>query len=108
MKKSLRLLFASVVVIGGMATVSFGQTEDNNKPKSINERQQIQRERIRDGAKEGDLNKNELKRLAKDQAQIRQLERKARADGEVSHRERGRIQHELNQSSRHIRRARNN
>ena len=108
MKKSLRLLFASLIVIGGMAVVSFGQTEHNNKPKGINERQQNQRERIKDGVTEGDLNKNELKRLAKDQAQIRQLERKARADGEVTLRERGRIQRELNQSSRHIHRARNN
>ncbi|HRH42492.1 MAG TPA: hypothetical protein PKY82_12770 [Pyrinomonadaceae bacterium] len=108
MKKSLGLIFASLVVVGGTALVSFGQQENNHKPPTINEREHNQRERIKDGVQDGDISKPELKRLAKEQAQIRQMERRARSDGDVTARERARLQRELSQSSRHIRRASRN
>lgn len=107
MKKSLRLIFASFLVIGGMTAVSFAQ-EGENKPPNINERQQNQRERIKDGVQDGDIKKKELARLAREQQQIRQQERRFKSDGEFTRVERARVQRNLNQSSRHIRRAKNN
>ena len=108
MKKSLRLIFASFIIVGGTAVVSFAQEANNHRPPGINERQHNQQKRIKDGVQDGDINRQELKNLEKEQARIRQMERRARSDGDVTLRERGRIQHELSQSSRHIRRASRN
>ncbi len=107
MKKSLRLIFASLFAILGLSVISFAQ-EGENKPPNINERQQNQRERIKDGVQDGDIKKKELARLAKEQAHIRQQERRFRSDGEFTRIERARVQRNLNQSSRHIRRASRN
>ncbi len=104
MNKSLRLIFASLFAILGLSVVSFAQ-EGENKPPSINERQQNQRERIKDGVQDGDIKKKELARLAKEQAGIRQQERRFKSDGEFTKVERAKVQRNLNQSSRHIRRA---
>lgn len=109
MRKSLRLIFAALVVIGGLSIVSFAQEGDNNKPKRINERQQNQRNRIKDGVQDNELTRREFGRLAREQANIRQMERRLRNSGdEFTRIERARVQRQLNQSSRHIRRAKNN
>lgn len=108
MRTSLRLFFAALIVIGGMAVVSFGQESENNKPKGINERQENQKDRIKDGVQDRELSKREFGRLAREQFQIRQQERRFRSDGTFTPVERLRVQRNLNQSSRHIRRAKNN
>ena len=109
MRKSLRLFFAALIVIGGMAVVSFAQEGGDNKPKGINDRQENQKDRIKDGVQDGDLNKREFGRLAKEQFQIRRQERRFRESGDkFTPIERLRVQRNLNQSSRHIRRAKNN
>ncbi len=70
---------------------------------SINERQQNQRERIAGGIRSGELTARETGRLAREQAQVYRMERRLRASGdEFTRRERLRVQHQLNQSSRHI------
>jgi hypothetical protein len=107
-KKSLRLVFASFVIIGGTAVVNFAQGGEHHKPKSINERQEQQRERIRDGVQDGDIGKRELGRLAREQGQIRRQERVFRSDGDFTRGERARVQRNLNQANRHIRRASRN
>lgn len=108
MRKSLRLIFVSLFAILGLSIVSFAQEGDNNKPKNINERQQNQRDRIKDGVQDDELNRRETARLAREQAEIRRQERRFRSDGEFTRVERARVQRNLNQSSRHIRRAKNN
>jgi hypothetical protein len=107
MKKSLRLIFASFILTSATAVVSFAQ-EGNQHPKSINERQQNQHHAIKDGVQDGDINHRELAGLAKEQHQIRRQERVFRSDGDFTLRERARVQHQLNQSAHHIRRAKNN
>lgn len=105
---SLRTFFASLIVIGGIAAVSFAQ-EGEHKPRGINDRQQNQKSRIKDGVQDGDINNRELGRLVKEQSQINRLERRLRNSGdEFTKKERARVQHQLNQSNRHIRRSSRN
>ncbi len=104
MKKSFRLFFASVFAVLAFSAVSFAQ-EGDKKPPSINDRQENQRDRIKEGVQEGDINKREAKRLAEQQAEIRRQERRFKSDGEFTKVERARVQRNLSQSSRSIRRA---
>jgi hypothetical protein len=67
-------------------------------------RQQNQRERIADGVQSGELTARETRRLAAGQVHLNRVERRAKADGVVTQRERARLQHEANQQSRRIHR----
>ncbi len=81
---------------------------DRNNNNSINERQGNQRDRITQGVGSGELTRGETRRLVGEQREIREQEREARSDGNYTRLERAEIQQELNQSSRHIRRTKNN
>lgn len=61
-----------------------------------------QADRIRQGVRSGELTRPEARRLRDGQADLRRHERWARADGEVSRRERAALQHEANQQNRRI------
>jgi hypothetical protein len=70
---------------------------------NLNARQHEQQQRIRAGLRSGELTRLEAARLQAEQARIRAAEARARRSGGVfTARERARIQHELNQASRHI------
>lgn len=90
----------------GVLALTFFITIDSaaqRRPNGINQRQQNQRQRIAQGVGSGELTARETARLAREQVQIQRLENRFRASGDgLSLRERVRLQHELNQSSRHI------
>ena len=65
-------------------------------------RQQHQRERIVNGVQNGELTARETRRLAAGQVHLNRVERRAKADGVVTGRERAHMQHEANQQSRRI------
>ena len=67
-------------------------------------RQQHQRERIVNGVQNGELTARETRRLAAGQVHLDRVERRAKADGVVTGRERAHMQHEANQQSRRIHR----
>ena len=67
-------------------------------------RQQHQRERIVNGVQNGELTARETRRLAAGQVHLNRVERRAKADGVVTARERVHMQHEANQQSRRIHR----
>ena len=67
-------------------------------------RQQHQRERIVNGVQYGKLTARETRRLAAGQVHLNRVERRAKADGVVTGRERAHMQHEANQQSRRIHR----
>jgi hypothetical protein len=67
-------------------------------------RQQHQRERIVNGVQSGELTMRETRRLAAGQVHLNRVERRAKADGVVTSRERAHMQHEANQQSRRIHR----
>jgi hypothetical protein len=77
--------------------------QDRIPNNSINERQQNQRERIRQGVRSGELTGVEAAKLQRQEAQIRLNEARARqSGGEFTPRERARIQRQLNHASRNI------
>lgn len=68
----------------------------------LDQREQNQKERIVQGVRSGELTRAETRRLVAGQANLRRLEARAKSDGEVTARERVRLQREANQQSRRI------
>lgn len=100
MRTILTISFGVLVCLAFAVSDASAQRRGN-----INERQQNQRERIASGVRSGELTARETARLAREQAHIYRMESRFRRSGdEFTNRERYRIQRELNQSSRHIRR----
>ena len=107
MRMTKRSLFAAAALacalVGPLATEAAAQSPRCRKPRPVNARQNQQERRITQGVRSGELTRREAGRLAAEQARIDVLEARARqSGGEVTARERARLQHELNQSSRHI------
>jgi uncharacterized protein YdeI (BOF family) len=77
--------------------------QDRNPNNGVNERQQNQRDRIRQGVQSGELTGVEAARLRRQEAQIRLNEARARqSGGEFTPQERARIQRQLDRESRRI------
>jgi len=101
MKRITTLILASLIIALGFSADAFAQTK--SRPRSVNNREQRQQNRIVRGVKSGELTARETYRLGRKQYQIRRLESRFRRSGNgLSNRERYRLQRELNQSSRHI------
>jgi hypothetical protein len=94
---SLALLVASVLGVAGLS-----QAEAGVRDPGVNQRQQNQHQRIKQGVRSGELTRRETGRLAEEQRDIRQLERAYKSDGELTRAERADLHHEQNQSSRDI------
>lgn len=102
MRKAL-LAFFALGLFGVFALELYGQIT----PKA-DTRQRRQGKRIRHGIKNKSLTGKETVRLTKQQVGIRKYERKAKSDGDVTKKERVRLQHKQNKSSRSIYRAKHN
>lgn len=96
MKKIMLLTSLFLVMIIGLAMAQ-------NTPV-VDERQQNQKARIRQGVASGEVTRPEAKKLRAEQRHIKRVERRAKADGEVTAAERAKIQRKQNQASRDIRR----
>jgi uncharacterized membrane protein YebE (DUF533 family) len=70
--------------------------------REIDRRQFRQEQRIQEGVRQGDLTRREYLQLEAEQARIRELERRARADGRIDPYEAARIRRAQNEASRHI------
>jgi hypothetical protein len=70
--------------------------------RSIDRRQEHQRERIVQGMRSGELTRHEAQRLFSEQRDLRQQERAFRSDGMISQWERREMHRDLNDASRHI------
>ena len=68
----------------------------------INRREHNQRERIEQGVKSGELTRAETKRLAKEEARIRAVEKRDKADGKITPREALKLDRMLDKTSRDI------
>ena len=95
MRRIVSFLFAGLFVICA-STVSMAG------PRGINSRQYREQQRINQGIRSGELTRREARRLEAGLARIRIDERYARADGNVTPRERARLERELNRESRGI------
>jgi hypothetical protein len=102
MKRTISLIFASMIVVLGLSAVSFGQTRYGTK-WGVNRREHRQQVRISQGIRSGRLTPGEAYRLEHRESRINRQEARFRRSGNgLSTWERRRLQHELNGSSRQI------
>ena len=69
---------------------------------TVNQRERNQQRRIAHGVRDGELTRNEARKLEKEQAKIRRDEARAKADGDFTPKERAKIQREQDRASRDI------
>lgn len=100
MKKAL-ILTAAVLFLG---TVTFAQTQT----PQINKIQKKQVERIKEGAKSGELTKKETKTLLKEQKQVQKEKQLAKADGKVTPAEKKMIKKDQAKASKDIAKKKHN
>lgn len=110
MKKFSIILFVIVISVG-LAVIAGAQTPTPTPGKRTpvaTQRQGNQQRRIGQGVVSGELKKGEVRKLEKEQRDVQQEKREARADGTVTGAERKEIQKEQNQASRKIYKAKHN
>lgn len=109
-----RVLFTCATGFLALTASAFAQTpstsDPDNKPPSINQRIENQRDRIQAGTRDDQLTKGERTRLRADDAAVRAQERVYRRanDGKLTKGERRQLNRELNRNSRRIYRDRHN
>jgi len=95
MRKIVSFLLAAMFVLGASAVSMAGS-------RGIDRRQHREQQRINQGIRSGELTRMEARRLQAGLLRIRRDERRARADGRLSQRERARLHRELSRESRSI------
>ena len=93
----------TVALIGAPLALAGG-----NQSPLVNKREQHQVQRLKNGVKSGALTGREALRSVVDQAQIRRQERRFKADGNLTKKERFKLHRELNQSGRRLYRRKHN
>lgn len=92
------IFVVAVILIIGTISVQAQSTP------AVDQRQENQKERIKEGVKSGELTRAETARLAKNHRELRRMERRAKADGNVTAKERAKLHRKENQNSRAIKR----
>lgn len=95
-----KIAIATVAALAAFTSAASAQRWDNQS--GIDQRQANQQQRIEMERRQGDLTKREYIQLQAEQARIREMERRAQADGRVDRREAAQIRGAQNQASRHI------
>lgn len=85
----------------GVALVMVAGAASAGTPR-YDARQAHQQQRIGNGLQSGELTAREARRLEAGQVHLNRVERRAKADGVVTAKERAHLQHEANQQSRRI------
>jgi hypothetical protein len=93
-----------VMVLASMLLIMMASIVKAQQTPVVDERQQNQKTRIRQGVVSGEVTRPEAKRLRAEQRHIKRAERRAKADGEVTAQERARLQRKQNKAGRDIRR----
>ena len=97
--KWLTKTFASLCAVAIVST-TFGA--DNPRDPGVNARQRAQRKRINQGARSGELTRDEAKSLRGEQKTVREEERAYKADGKLTPAERKDLHQDLNKNSKDI------
>ena len=95
------------IILTLISLLCFGIMAAQQTPRA-DARQAIQKERIKDGVQSGELTALETRRLVKEQRRIRRLERRSKADGNVSAAEKLRLEKAQDRANRKIARKKNN
>jgi hypothetical protein len=98
----MRILIALTMVAATTLGPCIASAEGAVASPRINARQQVQRERIQQGVRSGELTRRETRNARADQRDIRQLERSYKSDGELTRAERRDLTQEQNQASRQL------
>ena len=85
--------------LGAIAPVSASAAVRQHSINKVERREQV---RIRQGIRSGELTRAEAGRLKREQAKIRVDQRRARADGNVTPKERKKLHKELRKANRDI------
>jgi len=97
--KALAIVTISLISLLATSTMVFaGNTGD----PGVNARQDIQKNRIKDGVRSGELTARETRRLRKQQQGISRLEKAYKADGHLSRSERRHLHRAQNKASKRI------
>jgi hypothetical protein len=91
----MRKVILSVLLSSALCVPLFAQNP-------VDQREQNQKARIRQGVKSGELTRNEARQLLKKEAKVRAVERKAKSDGEVTRKEARKLDRKLDKASRDI------
>lgn len=94
------LILALLISISSIALAQ--STQQKDRTPGIDERQDVQKERIKQGVKSGELTKPEARKLVAEQKKIGRAEARAKSDGTVTKKERAKLHHELNKANRDI------
>lgn len=90
--------FMLSLLVASVTLPAFAQTS----LPGVDQREQRQQQRIRQGVHSGQLTPQEAARLEAEQARIRHEEAAMKADGKLDPIERRKLQRDLDRSSRHI------
>ena len=101
MRTKLLLITLSLLLTSQLATAG-------NESKRADHRQQRQAERINNGWENGSLTRRETTTLAAQQAHIRRTEKRFEADGQLSNKEKARLEIKQDRASRNIYRKKHN
>ncbi len=101
--KKLLLTLIALGFFGIWASESYGQITPH-----ADKRQRNQKHRVKTGVKSGEITKREAKSIRHSEKEAKQYEAKAKSDGQVTWKERARLQHKENQASRKIYRTKHN
>jgi hypothetical protein len=93
------LTLASVFVV---VSASYADAPRRTRDPGVHARQHNQRDRIQQGVGSGELTRRETGKLAREQRDVRQLEREYKSDGTLTGAERRDLHQEQNQASHHI------
>lgn len=85
----LRLIPYAVLTAGGLLAASGGANAQSMY--DINQRQDVQQDRIDRGVRDGQITRSEASRLEQGERNIDRAQRRAEADGHVTQQERARI-----------------
>jgi len=109
--KTLSTIFFALTLTFGPTVIALAQTPAPTPGKRTpvaTRRQGNQQKRIGQGIASGELKAGEVRKLEKEQKEIKETKQEARADGTVTGAERKEIRKEQNKASRHIYRAKHN
>ena len=88
------------LITGTLLLSSVGHAQTNSP--GVDARQDNQMDRIKQGAKSGELTKQETGGLLKEQAKLRKKEKQYKSDGKLTPKERASLHKKENKTSNHI------
>jgi hypothetical protein len=100
--KTQQILAALLLVAGGAAMAQTPAPVAPSTPR-VDQRQENQQQRIDKGVASGQLTPREAARMDRQQGRVASSEALAKSDGVVTKKERARLAHQQNKTSRHIR-----